>query len=576
MLMWHYRSQHQSLIAVSNSEYYDNRLFVVPSPIRESRDFGVKFSFVPEGIYERGRSTTNPVEARTVAEHVIEHARKHPDRSLGVGTFSLKQRDAIQDEIELLQRDNPELLRFFEQCGAERFFVKNLETIQGDERDVIFISVGYGKDADGYMTQSYGPLNRDGGERRLNVLISRAKQKCMVFSSITADDIDLNRAKARGVVGLKKFLQFAEHGYSDVGEITGKDHDSEFERAVANAIAGYGHTIEAQVGVAGFFIDLAVVDPNQPGRYLLGIECDGAAYHSSRSARDRDRLREEVLRARGWQIHRIWSTDWYQQPKSELRKVLKAIELAQRGELQPESLPVPTAVSSTPEGSSDEQVMTPPQATVDADSSGADQTDDHPYGIPVVPYEESASARLPGVSSVLEIPESVLDSAICLIVAQEGPIHCKEIARRLASFVGGRAVSRVNQTVRAGVARLEKRGDVKVDQEFVFDSDPSDLVVRDRSNVSSSSLRDPENIPPQEISLALTLLIQANGNAETDELVRAVAIVMGFKQAGAKFKRAAHAVIDELVGAGELIDREGVLSIGDRDRSEVPDAHVQR
>jgi very-short-patch-repair endonuclease len=328
MLRWHYRSQHESLIAVSNREFYDSKLFIVPSPAPDSEELGLHFRHIANGHFDRGGARTNREEARAVAQRVIDHAERRPHETLGVGAFSVAQRDAVLDELEVLRRQRPQLEPFFAESGAEPFFVKNLENIQGDERDVIFISIGYARDKSGYMAMSFGPLQRDGGERRLNVLISRARKRCEVFSSITADDVDLERARSRGAAALKTFLKYAQHRILDVASATGRDYDSEFERQVGEAVRGLGYEVDSQVGIAGFFIDLAVKDPAQPGRYLLGIECDGAAYHSSRSARDRDRLRQAVLEDRGWTIHRIWSTDWFQRPEDQLRRTLAAIEHA--------------------------------------------------------------------------------------------------------------------------------------------------------------------------------------------------------------------------------------------------------
>ena len=203
-------------------------------------------------------------------------------------------------------------------AAAEPFFVKNLENIQGDERDVILISVGYGKDVAGYMAMNFGPLSSDGGERRLNVLITRARDCCRVFSSIRAEDIDLTRARAR-CAGSQDLPQVCRIRVARYWNGHGNEYDSEFERQVAKAVASQDYETHPQVGVAGFFIDLAVVDPENPGRYILGVECDGANYHSSRSARDRDRLRQAVLESRGWVLHRIWSTDWFHRPDNELR-----------------------------------------------------------------------------------------------------------------------------------------------------------------------------------------------------------------------------------------------------------------
>ncbi len=287
---------------------------------------GLKFNYNPDAHYDRGNTRANPKEARIVAEAVIRHARETPNRSLGVATFSVAQRQAVQNELELLRREHPDTEEFFGRGTSEPFFVKNLENIQGDERDVIFISLGYGRTKEGFISMAFGPLNSDGGERRLNVLISRAKLRCEVFSSIMGDDIDLSRARGRGVAALKMFLSFAQTGRLGLAEETGRDADSIFEEQVAAGLAALGYDVKNQIGTAGFFVDLAVADPERPGRFVLGIECDGAQYHSSRSARDRDRLRQNVLEAHGWVLHRIWSTDWFLRPEEETAKVVRAIE----------------------------------------------------------------------------------------------------------------------------------------------------------------------------------------------------------------------------------------------------------
>ena len=339
MLRWHYRSRHDSLIAVSNREFYNDRLFVVPSPNTVSDDQGLRFQFVANGIFDRGGSATNRIEARIVANAVMKHARTTPDLSLGVGAFSVAQRDAILDELELLRREGSGSEDFFTTGRNEPFFVKNLENIQGDERDVILISVGYGKDSKGFLAMNFGPLSTDGGERRLNVLISRAKVRCEVFSSIKSDDIDLARAQSRGAAAFKTFLRYAETGELETPRPTGQSFDSDFEREVAKRLEEFGYSVDCQVGTAGFRIDLAIIDPKFPGRYLLGIECDGASYHSARSARDRDRLRQQVLEDRGWIIHRIWSTDWFHRPDEQFRKTLAAIEQAKVTSASPKQMP---------------------------------------------------------------------------------------------------------------------------------------------------------------------------------------------------------------------------------------------
>lgn len=287
MLRWHYRSKHQSLIAVSNRQFYENKLFIVPSPYTAEAGMGLRFHHIPQGIFDAGGTRTNIVEAKIVAQAIVAHARDHAELSLGVAAFSAAQRRAILDQLELLRRSlPPEVEAFFQSHHSEPFFVKNLENVQGDERDVIFISVGYGPNVPGgRVPMRFGPLGTEGGERRLNVLISRAKQRCEVFSSMTDEDIDPDFAASRkGVFAFRMFMHFARTGRMTLAETTGRDHESVFEEQVGRALQDRGYQVHHQVGLAGFFIDLAVADPERPGRYLLGIECDGAPYHEARSA----------------------------------------------------------------------------------------------------------------------------------------------------------------------------------------------------------------------------------------------------------------------------------------------------
>ena len=271
--------------------------------------------------------------------------------------------EAVQDQLEILRRKDPSCEdTFFNEHPEEPFFVKNLENVQGDERDVIFISIGYGRDADGRLTMNFGPLNQDGGERRLNVLITRARRRCEVFTNLTADDINLRRTTEhdsdppRGVVALKHYLEYAKTGKSKRITIGG-EAGSPFEEAVADALRELGFQVDHQIGSAGYFIDLGVKDPERPGRYLLGIECDGATYHSAQSARDRDRLRQQVLEGLGWRIHRIWSTDWFRNPGRELRKVTEAIKAAKVHTSLPP--PVHTPQNDIPNSTCDNQRLNP-------------------------------------------------------------------------------------------------------------------------------------------------------------------------------------------------------------------------
>jgi hypothetical protein len=322
-LSWHYRSRHESLITFSNHRYYKGELITFPSPVTEDR--AVSLEFVG-GTYDRGNSQTNRAEAdRIVAE--IERRLTDPATSkqtLGVVTFNQKQQTLILDLLDAARRNNPDLDQFFAEELIEPVFVKNLESVQGDERDVILFSTTFGPDNTGRIAMNFGPLNQSGGERRLNVAITRARCELKVFSSMRAEQIDLSRTAAIGVRDLKHFLEFAERGARALAEaVFGSvgDFDSPFEASVARALQEKGWTVHPQVGVSQFRIDLGIVDPHAPGNYLAGIECDGATYHRSATARDRDMVRESVLRGLGWEILRLWSTDYWIDPVGAIEKL---------------------------------------------------------------------------------------------------------------------------------------------------------------------------------------------------------------------------------------------------------------
>ena len=326
MLKWHYRSRHESLITVSNREFYDNDLLVYPSPSHSDPELGLKFHYNPNTAYDRGSSSANPLEAQDVVEEIFNHFEKYGDtKSLGVGTFSVAQKNAILEALEVKRKQYPQYEPLFSDNKEERFFVKNLETIQGDERDVILISVGYGFDNERKMSLNFGPLNQDGGERRLNVLITRAREKCVVFSNFKAYDMNLTANPPYGVKSLKEFLEYAEN--LTLGTPSVEAHTKEpFEDAIASFLEENGYTVDRQIGCAGFRVDLAIVDDENPGKYILGITTDGKMYSSSKVARDRDRLREQVLTGLGWKLYHLWSTDWYRNRDLGRKKLLDYVE----------------------------------------------------------------------------------------------------------------------------------------------------------------------------------------------------------------------------------------------------------
>ncbi len=289
-----------ALIAFSNREFYENELVVFPSPRATNRRYGIAFE---HGAGATAKAGVNDLEARRVVDRILDWLANDPHRSLGVAAMNMKQAEHIEAVLAERLGERPELQARFEQVasGVEPFFVKNLENVQGDERDIILISMTCGPDLlGGRVPQRFGPINRDSGWRRLNVLVTHAKERMEVFSTMRSTDVLLGDQPKRGVEVLHRFLAFAESGrLGTPSRRSGKQPDSDFGVAVAEALGREGDSCEPQLGVAGVFIDIAVRDPDDPGAFLLAVECDGAAYHSSLSARDRDRLCQEIPRGPG-------------------------------------------------------------------------------------------------------------------------------------------------------------------------------------------------------------------------------------------------------------------------------------
>lgn len=336
MLNWHYRSRHEDLIAFSNHRYYSGALISFPSVAIQVPGVSEDVLVGPEGlsvhpiqgIYDRGSSHTNPMEAAAVVSTMREYVERYPNLSLGVITFNQPQQRLIEKLWDRVLRTEPKI-EVLADAMPQELFVKNLENVQGDERDIILFSTTFGPDVAGKMTMNFGPLNRLGGERRLNVAITRARQCMEIFSSFSPSDIDVRTVRNQGPVDLRDYLVFASGGAKALAGVSSASiglPDSPFEIAVAQALRSRGWKVEEQIGCSGYKIDLAVVDPRSPGRYLAGIECDGATYHSFKIARDRDRQRQKILEGLGWTILRVWSTDWFRDASAELDHLHAALE----------------------------------------------------------------------------------------------------------------------------------------------------------------------------------------------------------------------------------------------------------
>ncbi len=331
-LLWHYRSKHEHLITFSNAKIYQNDLITFPSSSENVKGMGVEYVYVSGGLYNRGGRNGNKTEAEKVAELVFDHLLTYPKRSLGIIAFGEVQQTAIQDALITKRRANPTYEPFFNENKDEPIFIKNLETVQGDERDTIIFSIGYAPDETGKFIMNFGPLSRNGGERRLNVAITRARYNMKLVGSIMPTDIDIDRISGLGPKLLRQYIDFAINGTSAIwGEVTADrslSFDSPFETSVYNFLTANGYDVVTQVGCSGYRIDMAVRHPRYNGRYAIGIECDGAMYHSSRTARERDRLRQTVLEDMRWSIYRVWSTDWIKDSHTEGGRLLQAVKNA--------------------------------------------------------------------------------------------------------------------------------------------------------------------------------------------------------------------------------------------------------
>ena len=534
MLEWHYRSRSPSLIRVSNTEFYEDKLVLPPSSLLSNPNYGLKYFRVP-GVYARsgsglGRQGTNQIEAESVAKAVEKHAQEKPDCSLGIVAFSKAQADMLTEVLEGRRRQNPVLDIFLREGKSEDVFVKNIENVQGDERDVIFISVGYGpqKPNGRLMQMRFGPVNQEGGERRLNVLFSRARLRCEVFASFDPDDINLNRnnqSSSQGLRVFKQFLKFAKTGEMEGGGGPIGTHDSPFEEEVAKVIESFDYIADPQVGDAGFRIDLGVRHSSyRPGCYLLAVECDGAAYHSALWARERDRLRQEILENRGWRFHRIWSTDWYYNREREIEKLKNALDASKS------SIDDGNYVQGANSGTSPVDIDKPEQNDDDIDGPDINHLtlEARPYVrgdyfIDIAPDIQPHDA-----------PVNKLAQLVQKIVKTEGPIHEDEIARRVTnafglSKAGKRIVEATNRAISFASGSdksLRKMGAFVLTQKQLDDPE-----VRDRSQESGSLLKA-EYLSPIEISAAAKKITHENGEMSSEEMIQSIARLLGYQRVG--------------------------------------------
>ena len=522
-LKWHYRSRDEHLIAFSNTKIYDSRLTTFPSSIEKEKDMGVEFVYVQGGVYDRGGKKNNTKEAEKVADLVFEHFKNHPKRSLGVIANSDSQARTIEDIVNRRRAQRPIYERFFSEERDEPFFVKSLESVQGDERDTIIFSIGYGKDVNGRMVQNFGPINKDGGERRLNVAVTRAKYNFKLVSSIGADSIEVTESTKAGPKTLKAYIDYAQRGMpaltGDLDEGHELQFDSPFEESVYNFLTEKGYSVTSQVGCAGYRIDLGVKDPENPGRYVLAIECDGATYHSSCYARERDRLRQQVLENMGWHFHRIWSTEWIQSTSVAKDSLLRAIE---------------TAISSAPKNGqlfdkADDDV------TVDSLIDKVNKTDEEVNIRSVLDFDEykTADRAMTAYSSITGKLWKVLEI--------ECPVHYNYLARKLAPSMGfSRASTRVRAQLDCYLVdfynKIERKGD------FIYLK-----PINTEYKMRIDSGRDIAEICPEELEYAMLAVARSMIGGTEELLIDETAHNIGFAHSKSKIKGVLKEIFDSLI-----------------------------
>ena len=428
-LSWHYRSQDDRLITFSNAQesLYDWSLRTFPGA---RGDEPLRHELAPFRAGAQRVTASNPGEVERVVELVLEHAKTRPHETLGVIALGSPHADAIAESLRLARAERPEAEPFFAEDQDEPPFVKNLERVQGDERDAIILTTGYGKTIDGRMRYQFGPLNREGGERRLNVAVTRARRRMTVVSSFGGREMDPERLRREGPRMLRDYLLYAASGGEELG-VRARERPplTPFERDVRERLAERGVPLTPQYGASGYWIDFAAMHPERRSEPVLAIEADGASYHSSHTARDRDRLRQEHLERLGWRFHRIWSTEWFRHREREADRAVEAWKRAVRAA---EAAPPPGA--ARPAGPA-----AAPAAPAAGDAS------------PPAPRR----GAWPGVERGLAIGEYAPDElqAVVRWVRSDGRLHTEEelLAEAMAALGFRRKGSRITAAIRAAI-----------------------------------------------------------------------------------------------------------------------------
>lgn len=568
-LKWHYRSRHESLIAYSNMQYYENKLYTFPSP----SDLVSEVKYVPvEGFYDKGKTKQNKAEAQAVVDEIIRRLsdKKLREDSIGVVTFSSVQQNLIDDMLTVAFAKHPELEEY-DRNSKEPVFIKNLENVQGDERDVILFSIGYGPDKDGKVSMNFGPLNREGGWRRLNVAISRARKSMIVYSTLKPEHIDLSRTRAEGVAGLKGFLQFAIGGKNALAmnsEAVSKSKDLLVE-ALAKAIRNMGYEVECNIGCSEYKMDIGIVDSDNPGTYLLGILVDGENCKRSATAKDRFVSQPGVLEGLGWKLMRVWTLDWMDEADTVLERIKKQVELAKEekakllAEMEDEAAKDAEAEEDAIEAAS--EVEASPEAAQEIANESDDsvfvingiqfQREDVLRETKAVPYEAyDIETIYPTEEFYLPETVGVIAALAQNILATEAPISKKSLYRKLnlawgISRLGGRSEAVLDMAL----ARVPKKEVIYNENVFYWlvDQEPDNYQGYRVDDISEGGFkRSMDDIASVEIINALLEVLDEQISLSKEDLIRETARKFGYTRLGSVIDTAVTYALDMAVAKG--------------------------
>ena len=533
-LLRHYRSKHESLIAFSNVNYYENKLLTFPS----FDDLNRKVKHHPvKGFYDKGKTRTNKFEADEIVQYIKTHYSDSQKRklSLGVVTFSQTQQNLIEDKLQKLFMSDPKLEEFANESN-EPLFVKNLENVQGDERDIILFSVCYAPNEEGKMSMNFGPLNRDGGWRRLNVAVTRARYEMHIFVTLQTDQIDLSRTSAEGVAGLKAFLQFAEKGHlsvrpEDVQETLNKQHLS---TSISKKLQEKGLVVKCNIGTSGFKVDIGIVHPDKPQQYILGIVVDGHYYYNAHTTNDREMVMPSVLKALGWDIHRIWTIDW----RENSDKIIDAIiEKVKQLQTQPEvKVEIITEALFEP---AFESIKAMPEAVLPMNVT----TKQNPYTAQALTPIFNANSE-----TIYEFQNrNTIKQQIQSLVDTEVPISKSLLYKKvLQAWNTSRAGAKLDKHLEGIIKEMNIVQTIH-HQPFYW----SDNTTLDYYRSNDIEKRIMEDIAPEEVLVALQEVLTNNLSIEEAELFRYLARTFGFAKVGKQIDTILRYVVDTAVEQGK-------------------------